>query len=73
MEKVTLNTATDRTKKLVGLLADLERLERDRISKNGKKLFDSIWELLGMPTYDQIMNDKIIRKKNDGNKNRDSN
>ena len=45
MEKVTLNTATDRTKKLVELLATLEKLERDRVSNDGKKLFDSIWEL----------------------------
>ena len=73
MKKVKLNTATDRTKRLVELLATLEKLERDSVSDDGKLLFDSIWELLGMPTYDQIMNDKIIRKKNDGNKNRDSN
>tara|TARA_R100001443_G_C3303761_1_gene165985 strand:+ start:377 stop:598 length:222 start_codon:yes stop_codon:yes gene_type:complete len=73
MKEVKLNTATDRTKKLVELLATLEKLERDSVSDDGKLLFDSIWELLGMPTYDQIMNDKIIRKKNDGNKNRDSN
>tara|TARA_R100001594_G_C3995492_1_gene253397 strand:- start:581 stop:808 length:228 start_codon:yes stop_codon:yes gene_type:complete len=56
MKKVKLNTATDRTKRLVGLLSDLERLERDRVSNDGRKLFDSIWELLGMPTYDQIQN-----------------
>lgn len=73
MKEVKLNTATDRTKRLVELLATLEKLERDRVSNDGRLLFDSIWELLGMPTYDQIMNNKIIRKKNDGNKDRDSN
>ena len=73
MKEVKLNTATDRTKRLVELLATLEKLERDRVSNAGRLLFDSIWELLGMPTYDQIMNNKIIRKKNDGNKDRDSN
>ena len=56
MKKVTLNTATDRTKRLVELLGNLERLERDRISNDGKKLFDSIWQLLGLPTYDEIEN-----------------
>jgi len=73
MKEVKLNTATDKTKRLVELLATLEKLERDRVSNDGRLLFDSIWELLGMPTYDQIMNNKIIRKKNDGNKDRDSN
>ena len=56
MKEVKLNTATDRTKRLVELLATLEKLERDRVSNDGRLLFDSIWELLGMPTYDQIMN-----------------
>ena len=37
-------------------MATLEKLERDRVSNDGRLLFDSIWELLGMPTYDQIMN-----------------
>tara|TARA_B100000902_G_C27285461_1_gene904162 strand:+ start:113 stop:343 length:231 start_codon:yes stop_codon:yes gene_type:complete len=56
MKKVTLNTATDRTKRLVELLGNLEKLERDRISNDGKNLFDSIWQLLGLPTYDEIEN-----------------
>ena len=56
MKKVKLNTATDKTKKLIELLANLEKLERDRISNDGKKLFDSIWQLLGLPTYDEIEN-----------------
>ena len=55
MKKVTLNTATDRTKRLVELIATLENLERDRISTDGRQLFDKIWKLLGMPTYDEIM------------------
>jgi len=49
-----LNTATDRTKKLVELLASLEACDRDRMSSDGKYCMDKIWELLGLPTYDNL-------------------
>ena len=55
MKEIKLNTATDRTKELINLLATLENLERDRISTDGRQLFDKIWRLLNMPTYDEMM------------------
>tara|TARA_R100001082_G_scaffold96863_1_gene64545 strand:- start:2735 stop:2953 length:219 start_codon:yes stop_codon:yes gene_type:complete len=51
-----LNTASDYTKKLIDLLVQLEGLERDKMSNDGKMLFDKIWTHLRLPTYDQIQN-----------------
>lgn len=56
-----LNTASDYTKKLIDLLVQIEGLERDRMSNDGKILFDKIWTHLRLPTYDQIQNhDDVI-------------
>ena len=54
MKEVKLNTATDRTKKLISYLSDLEACDRDRMSSDGKYYMDKIWELLGLPTYDNL-------------------
>ena len=56
MKKVTLNIATDKTKKLIGYLADLEASDRDRMSSSGREYMDKVWELLGLPTYDKLIN-----------------
>lgn len=62
MKKVTLNIANDRTKELIMLLSDLEACDRDRLSTDGKRYFDSIWKLLGQPTYEEIQANKESMK-----------
>ena len=54
MKKVTLNIASDKTKKLIENLADLERVDRQRMSSDGKHYLDEIWKLLGLPTFHEI-------------------
>jgi len=54
MKKVTLNTATDKTKRLIELLTELESNDYSRISDNGKRNMDQIWKLLGMPTNAEL-------------------
>ena len=54
MKKINLNTATDRTKKLIEYLADLEHVDRQRMSSDGKYYMDKRWELLGLPIYNEI-------------------
>ena len=49
-----LNTATDRTKKLVELLASLEANDYFRMSDDGRQNIDDIWKLLGMPTRNDL-------------------
>jgi len=61
MNKVRLHVATDRTKRLIELLSGLEDIDRDRLSDDGKSLLDSIWRLLEMPTYDQLVNHDDIK------------
>ena len=54
MKKVTLNIATDKTKKLIQNLSDLEHVDRQRMSSDGKYYLDEIWKLLGLPTFNEI-------------------
>ena len=61
--KIFANIATDRFKKLVGYLSDLENLERQKMSSSGKEYLDRIWKLLGLPTYDEHIN--MINKQNE--------
>lgn len=61
--KIFPNIATDRFKKLVEYLSDLENLERQRMSSSGKEYLDKVWELLGLPTYDEHIN--MINKQNE--------
>jgi len=61
MEKIALNIQTDLTQKLLSLLGDLEKVDRDRMSNDGQLIMDKIWKLLGQPTYDQ--NQEIIKEK----------
>lgn len=54
MKKVSLNIATNKTQKLIGLLSDLEHVDRQRMSSDGKYYLDKIWKLLGLPTYHEV-------------------
>ena len=54
MKKVSLNIATSKTQKLIGLLSDLENVDRQRMSSSGKHYLDEIWKLLGLPTFKQV-------------------
>ena len=51
MKKISLNIATNKTQKLIGLLSDLENVDRQRMSSSGKHYLDEIWKLLGLPTF----------------------
>ena len=50
MKKPTLNIASNKTQKLIGLLSNLENVDRQRMSSNGKHYLDEIWKLLGLLT-----------------------
>ena len=54
MKKPTLNIASNKTQKLIGLLSDLEQVDRQRMSSDGKHYLDEIWKLLGLPTFKQV-------------------
>ena len=54
MKKVSLNIATSRTQKLIDLLTNLENVDRQRMSSDGKHYLDEIWKLLGLPTFKQV-------------------
>ena len=54
MKKITLNIASNKTQKLISLLSNLENVDRQRMSSNGKHYLDEIWKLLGLPTYKQV-------------------
>jgi|TARA_A100001515_G_scaffold76902_1_gene61087 hypothetical protein len=54
MKKPTLNIASNKTQKLIGLLSDLENVDRQRMSSSGKHYLDEIWKLLGLPTFKQV-------------------
>ncbi len=54
MKKVSLNIATSKTQKLIGLLSDLENVDRQRMSSSGKHYLDEIWKLLGLPTFHEV-------------------
>lgn len=54
MKKISLNIATNKTKKLIQHLSDLEYVDRQRMSSDGKHYLDEIWKLLGLPTFHEI-------------------
>ncbi len=53
-KKIFANIATDRYKKLIETLSDLETCDRQRMSQSGKTMMDKVWELLGQPTFDEV-------------------
>lgn len=54
MKKISLNIASNKTKKLIQHLSDLEIVDRQRMSSDGKYYLDEIWKLLGLPTYHEV-------------------
>ena len=51
--KIYTNIASDRYKKLVKLLSQIENVDRQRMSVDGQNWLDDIWRLLELPTYDK--------------------
>ena len=58
MKKPKANIQSQMTQKLIHLLSELEITDRQRMSSNGKESLDSIWKLLGQPTYEEIQANK---------------
>ena len=54
-KEVYTNFATERIQKLIKNLANLEEVDRQRMSSDGKHYLDEVWKTLGMPTYDQAI------------------
>jgi transcription initiation factor IIE alpha subunit len=54
MKKPKANIQSQMTQKLIHLLSELETTDRQRMSSDGKEYLDSIWKLLGQPTYEEI-------------------
>tara|TARA_R100000656_G_C3858521_1_gene109295 strand:+ start:58 stop:252 length:195 start_codon:yes stop_codon:yes gene_type:complete len=54
-KEVYTNFATERMQKLIKNLANLEEVDRQRMSSDGKHYLDEVWKTLGMPTYDQAI------------------
>ena len=54
MKKPKANIQSKMTQELIMLLTDLENCDRQRMSSDGKESLDSIWKLLGQPTYAEI-------------------
>lgn len=57
MQKLKANIESELTQRLMQLLNDLEYLDRDRMSNDGKSIMDDIWKHLGQPTFEE--NEKI--------------
>ena len=66
--KIYTNIASDRFKKLIKLLSQIENTDRQRMSVSSQNWLDDIWRLLEQPTYDEMqshINKKMKRKKNE--------
>ena len=48
------NIQSQMTQRLIYLLQELEIVDRQRMSSDGKHYLDEIWKLLGQPTYEEI-------------------
>lgn len=53
--KIYPNLASTKMQQLISLLSDLEQTDRQRMSSNGQETLDNIFELLGMPKYDDVI------------------
>ena len=53
-KNIFANIATDRFKNLIQTLSQLEHLDRQRMSEDGKLMMNKVWELLGQPTFDEV-------------------
>ncbi len=61
--KIYTNIASDRFKKLIKLLSQIENTDRQRMSVSSQNWLDDIWKLLEQPTYDEMQSH--INKKNE--------
>ena len=59
--KIYPNLKSTKMQQLISLLGDLEHTDRQRMSRDGREILDNIFELLGMPKYDDM-----IKKLDDG-------
>ena len=59
--KIYPNLKSEKMQQLISLLGDLEHTDRQRMSRDGREILDNIFELLGMPKYDDM-----IKKLDDG-------
>ena len=53
--KVYPNLKSQKMQQLISLLGDLEHTDRQRMSRDGREILDNIFELLGMPKYDEMI------------------
>tara|TARA_R110000744_G_scaffold243446_4_gene360332 strand:+ start:7782 stop:7994 length:213 start_codon:yes stop_codon:yes gene_type:complete len=53
-KNIFANIATDRFKNLIQTLSELEHLDRQRMSEDGKLMMNKVWELLDQPTFDEV-------------------
>lgn len=53
-KNIFANIATDRFKNLIQTLSELEHIDRQRMSEDGKLMMNKVWELLGQPTFDEV-------------------
>ena len=53
--KVYPNLKSQKMQQLISLLGDLEHTDRQRMSRDGREILDNIFELLGMPKYDDMI------------------
>ena len=54
-KQVYTNFRSERMQKLIKNLANLEEVDRQRMSSDGKHYLDEVWKTLGMPSYDQAI------------------
>ena len=53
--KIYPNLKSTKMQQLISLLGDLEHTDRQRMSRDGREILDNIFELLGMPIYDDMI------------------
>ena len=53
--KIYPNLKSQKMQQLISLLGDLEHTDRQRMSGDGREILDNIFELLGMPKYDDML------------------
>ncbi len=53
--KIYPNLKSTKMQQLIALLGDLEHTDRQRMSSDGQEALDAIFELLGMPKYDDVI------------------
>ena len=55
MKEIKPNYASDRMKKLIKYLQQLENVDYQRMSKDGRYYLDKIWSLLKLPTNKEML------------------